>query len=243
MNTQHTLSRLGRIARRTTIAAIAGALAVALVPTQALAADDAVTITSPIQDEVVVMYADPTTPAVTEDPVVVTFVAEGSPATCALDDQAPFPCTSPVSFEHVPYGLHHVTVIAGAASQTTTFAVSTFALGLPPEFTVDDNGMMRPPGVTARWKVGAHRTWVRLLKLRHMSRHVRVHVRCKGAGCPTPHRFTRRASGHLDLTPYFRGHGLRPGARIVIRISTCGATLWTFRYTIRSGARPRLVEN
>jgi hypothetical protein len=244
MSTQHTLSRLGRIARRTTLAAIAGALAVALVPTQALAADDAVTITSPVDGDVLTMYADWTTPTVAEDALVVTFVATGSPVTCSLDGQAAVPCTSPVSFEQVAQGEHHVTVSAGSASGTNTFTVNTYSLGPPPVIDILEGPNFSPPAtVKARWKVGAHRTWVRHLELRRMSRHVRVHVRCKGAGCPTPHRFTRRASGHLDLTPSFRGHGLRPGARIVIRISKSGATLWTFRYTIRGGARPRLVEN
>lgn len=238
-------SRPARVARRLALGAVAAALTVGLLPTQALAADDSVTITSPADGDVLTAYADWQSPTVAEAPLVVSFtVSEGSPAACSLDDRPAVPCTSPFSFENVVAGDHTVTVSAGPASQTTTFSLQTFSLAPPPEVLVVDGHLFSPPATTeARWKVGTHRTWVRRLELRHMPRHVRVHVGCKGGGCPSPHRFTRRASGHLDLTPSFRGHGLRPGARIVIRVSKSGHRLITFRYTIRSGERPRLVEN
>ena len=242
MSTHDIARQTGRLARRLTLAAVAGALTVTLVPAQATAAGDSVTITSPTDGAVLSMDADWQTPTVTEDPVVVTFDAEGSPVTCALDDQAPVACTSPVSFAHVAAGEHHVTVSAGSVNATSTFTVQTAALAPPPVWPVVVDGPFFPaPRVKARWKVGAHRTWVRLLELRQLPRHARVRVTCKGAGCPAPHRFSKRASGRLVLTRHFRGHGLRPGTRIVLRVFRRGDPFVTFRYTMRSNARPRLV--
>lgn len=243
MNTQNLTSRPGRSALRLSVATIVVAFSAVLLPTEAMAATDSVTITSPTDGEVLTASGTEGDPTLADSPVVVTFVADPSPATCSLDDQAPFACTSPVSFDHVVAGDHHVTVTAGTATQTVSFTVTTILLGPPPvaPIVIDDDGLMRPVGVTARWRIGAHRTWVRLLKLRHMPGHVRVHVTCKGRGCPSPHRFTRRAYQRLDLTRYFRGHGLRPGARIVLRVTKCGDSIGTFRYTMRSGARPRLA--
>lgn len=245
MSTQSTqsISRdLGRRARRLSLAAVAVAITAGLVPTAATAATPSLAITSPAEGEVVSLYADWTTPTVAEDPLVVAFTSDGSPVTCALDDQAPVPCTSPFSFEHVVAGGHSVTVAAGSATQTTSFTVQTVALAPPPEIVIDDGGLLRPPAsVEASWRVGSRRTWVRHLELRHMPRHVRVHVACNGSGCPSPQRFTRRASGRLDLTRTFRGHGLRPGTSIVIRVTKSGHRLITFRYTMQHGARPALA--
>jgi hypothetical protein len=238
MNTQKLTRRLGRSALRISLAAIAVALAAALIPSQALAATPSVAITSPTDGDVLSMYADWTTPTVAEAPLVVTFVADGSPVTCALDKQEPVPCTSPASFEHVVAGGHSVTVSAGSASQTTNVTVQTVALAPPP---VVDGPYFRPVTVKALWKVGPRRTWVRRVELRNMPRHVRVQVSCRGAGCPSPYRIPRRASGRVDLTTFLRGHGLRPGTRISIRVSKAGHRIQTFNYTIRSSARPSLV--
>ena len=106
MSTPTFTRRLGRITRRLSLAAVAAALTAALLPTEAMAATDSVTITSPTDGQVLSMYADWSSPSVAEAALVVTFDAVGSGVTCALDGQAPLPCTSPASFQHVVAGAH-----------------------------------------------------------------------------------------------------------------------------------------
>ncbi|RNM16237.1 hypothetical protein [Nocardioides pocheonensis] len=230
-----TPSRRAALPRRLLLPALVVAAVTALAPTQAMAEADSVTITSPTPGTVLTL-GDGATTLPPDGPVTITFVATGSPATCALDDQAPTPCASPFTFDHVTAGSHAVTVTAGAATDVSAFTLGFVIIGDPPRTH------QAPGSVAARWRVEGQRTWVRRLKVTGLFRHSRVAVRCLGRGCPSRRTVSTVATRSVDLTSFLRGHTLRPGARIVVSVDRRGFGRSTFRYTIRWGASPFLFR-
>lgn len=231
--TRNSSRRAGQL-RRLLLPALVVAAVTALAPTQAMAEADAVTITSPTPGTVLVL-ADGATTLPPDGPVTVTFVATGSPVTCALDDQAATPCSSPFTFDHVTGGPHTVTVTAGTATDVSAFDLGFVIIGDPPR------AHQAPGSVAARWRVHGRRTWVRRLRVTGLVRHSHVAVRCLGRGCPARRSVSTVASRSVDLTAFLRGHTLRPGARIVVSVDRRGFGRSTFRYTIRRGASPFLL--
>jgi hypothetical protein len=226
------IRRSGRLRRLTLLMLLASAT-VGTIAGPASAEGDSVSITSPADGAVVQMYGGTTQPVTSEDPLVVTFAAAGSPVTCALDDQPASPCTSPVAFPQVSSGAHSVTVTAGTAVQTSRFEVAVYALAPPPEPPLVN------PYVTARWHVADRRTWPRRLEVGHLGRHAQVKLSCLGRGCPSPHSTTRTTSRSVDLTGFLRGRALRPATRVIVRVAR-ETTTTTSTYTIQRGRRPRL---
>ena len=227
-------SRRAGLLRRLLLPALVVAAVTALAPTQAMAEADSVTITSPTPGTVLVL-GDGATTLPPDGPVTVTFVATGSPVTCALDDQAPTPCSSPFTFDRVTGGPHAVTVTAGTATDVSAFDLGFVIIGDPPP------AHHAPGAVAARWRVEGRRTWVRRLKVTGLVRHSHVAVRCLGRGCPAHRAVSTVASRRVDLTAFLRGHTLRPGARVVVSVDRRGCGRSTFRCTIRWGARPVLL--
>jgi hypothetical protein len=185
----------------------------------AYATTDAVTITSPADGSTVVVAGDPADVSAPV-PVQVTFTSSGDPATCALDDQPAVACTSPYTFASVPPGGHAVTVTAGSASAVSHFTLSVVVLAPPP-----DAPLYRPQAGTRlhqAWSVHGSRTRVKTLRLSDLQRKVRVVVLCHGRGCRNAKPYAAQVSGSARLTPALRHWDLRPGTRVVVRISKRG---------------------
>ena len=234
MRTQRPLKRRNRAAAPALLAVAVGLFAV-LLPAEAMADGDSVAITSPVDGSTITDLGDPANPTISQGAVTVTFTAVGAPTTCSFDSQPATACTSPVSYPNVAAGPHTVTVAAGAATATTGFTVQTVFLGPPPEGDL----FWRTP-VTARWRVGARTTTVRLLRVNGLPRRTHVRLTCAGRGCPSRAVHTTTARGKVDLTPLLRGHALRPGTRISIHLRYRSGGGATSVYTIHRGARPTL---
>jgi hypothetical protein len=230
-----TPSRRAALLRRLLLPALVVAAVTALAPTQAMAEADSVTITSPTPGTVLTEVTDATSLPL-DGPVTITFATTGTPATCALDDQAPTPCSSPYTFPHVTGGPHAVTVTAGTATDVSAFDLGFVIIDSPPRVR------QAPGSVAARWRVEGQRTWVRRLRVTGLVRHSHVVVRCLGRGCPARRSVSTVATRSVDLTAFLRGHTLRPGARIVVSVDRRGFGRSTFRYTIRWGASPFLFR-
>jgi len=233
MRTQEPLNRRSRVAVPTFLAVALGLFAV-LLPAPAMADGDSVVITSPADGSTVDFSSDAMDLALAQGTVTVTFTAVGAPTTCSLDGQPATACTSPMSYSSVPAGQHTVTVVAGAATATTSFTFQTVLLGPPPI------GDRFPAPITARWRVGSRTTAVRLLRLNSLPRRTHVRLTCAGRGCPSRAVHTTTARGKVDLTPLLRGHALRPGTRISIHLRYRSGGGTTSIYTIHRGARPTL---
>jgi len=95
---------------------------------------------------------------------------------------------------------------------------------------LDDPGDIPAPGlldafVDARWSV--HQRYTRVTRFAvHAPAGAAVQVRCTGKGCRT------------KLT----GAKLRPGARIVVRVTTVSQIGRFFQYQVRAGKAPRLTS-
>lgn len=228
-----TPSRLGAQLRRLLLTALVVAAVTALAPSPAMADADSVAITSPASGTSLTEYAGSSTlPA--DVPLAVTFTATGSPTTCALDDQAPVPCSSPFTFPHVTAGSHTLTVTSGTATDVSTFSLAYVVLCPPPA------PHYAPASVAARWRVHTRTTSVRRLAVSGLSRGSRVALSCRGRGCPAHGWVSHVAGRSVDLTSFLRGRDLRPGARVVVRVSRIGFVTSTFTYTVRRGDRPLL---
>jgi hypothetical protein len=217
--------------------AVAGALlALVSLPAPASAAD-AVTITSPQQGAVVVVSGDPGNPGTAADPVVVTFVASGGEASCSIDSGPLAPCTSPASFPHLTAGAHTVTVSVAAASATATvdFTLDTVVLGPPPQVPAVAGS------VHSRWHAIGARTTNRRLVLTHLQRRAHVTLTCRGRGCGTTRLYAGRVTRRVSLSATLRGHALRPGAQVSIRVAKPGFRPKVFVFTTRRGAAPTLT--
>lgn len=218
--------------RRLLLPAVIFGAAAGLLPSPAMADSDSVAITSPANGDHVVLYGGTSTlPA--DEPLTVTFTAAGSPTTCALDDEAATPCTSPFTFAHVTAGAHSLTVTAGTAMEVISFDATFVILCPPPEAPMAFGTVL-----TAHWKVAGTHTSARRIVLSHLGRHAHVKLSCLGTGCPTPGVAARVANGTVDLAAFLRGRALRPHTRVVIRVTkpNLGTATWT--YTVRRGARP-----
>ena len=200
----------------------------------AASAADSVTITSPADGSVVHLASEPDNLAVADGSVDVTFDASGTPATCSLDGQAGVPCTSPASYPHLAAGSHTVVVAAGSASASVTFTVRTVYLDPAPRLP-QAHGV-----VHSRWRTVAGRTTNRRLALTHLQRHVRVTITCRGNGCAGHRLYSRTVTGHASLTGALRGHVLRPGARVAVRVAKPGKLSKVFVFRMRRGAAPTL---
>ena len=101
-------------------------------------------------------------------------------------------------------------------------------------------------------------TRVSALSITGLSAGIRISLSCRGGGCPFRHRDTRivrrctRARAHgkrrcaapqsVSLEPGFRRRHLRVGAQLVVSVSHRDWLGKYYRFTMRSGRRPRIVE-
>ena len=140
---------------------------------------------------------------------------------------------------------------AGLGEGTYVFeVVATNALGTPDATPARRTFTLikaPPPGIQARvstfWKVFRRGTQVRTLTVTDVPEAATVRVSCasKRKGCPFKARTAKAKGGTAKLARLFPRR-LKPGARIVIRVTMPGAVGRQFVYTVRKGAFPRKQE-
>jgi Ca2+-binding RTX toxin-like protein len=88
------------------------------------------------------------------------------------------------------------------------------------------------------------RTHVDKLVVRRIPRNGSVEVRCRGGGCPFATNRTRLRSGEnrVALTGLFRGHDLRAGATVEVRVTAPGAIGKVARFRMRRNAAPHVSQ-
>jgi hypothetical protein len=113
---------------------------------------------------------------------------------------------------------------------------------------VDENCDLRaepfaslPSLVSANWRLARTHTRLRALIVRNAPKGARVALQCDGKGCPFRRASTRTVP--RDLAPVvlqrrFRGARLRPGTRVIVRITAAGTIGRTFTYTMQRLALP-----
>ena len=159
------------------------------------------------------------------------FAAEaGATFECRVDAAAFAACSTPFTAATLSRGPHAFEVRASdaAGNRDATPARRTF------------RALLRIRSlVTNAWRFGSRFTIVAELVVKTVPRGGRVHVLCRGAGCPFDRRKVepgrrRRAS----LTRLFRGARLQPGAVVEVRVTAQHAIGKVVRFRIRRGARP-----
>ena len=90
--------------------------------------------------------------------------------------------------------------------------------------------------VTNSWAYSATRTRVNKLIVRGAPKRARITVRCKGRGCPFKRKRRRVAADNRgeDVTRFFRGSRLRPGARIRIDVKAANFIAVRLTFTVRA---------
>lgn len=94
--------------------------------------------------------------------------------------------------------------------------------------------------VRNRWLVKRGGTRVTAFAVRRAPAGARVTVTCAGRGCPFATRSRQvPANGRAGFTALLKGHRLKPGVVIEIRITAAGAIGKVVRYKVRRGKLPR----
>lgn len=173
---------------------------------------------------------------------------------------APFPATNPVVATGTPVAVGPVTVsgeLRGLEPETEYHyrLVATNAEGTrfgddetfeTPK--ADDTGeSARLPRLAARVTVTARRsgplTRITRLRVTRLAGGESVNVKCKGRGCKFSSR-TRsvKKKGTLRLESLFGGRALRPGARVVVRVTKTNMIGASASITARRSAKPKVVR-
>ncbi len=93
--------------------------------------------------------------------------------------------------------------------------------------------------VSNRWRVYRRYTQILELEAQDVPAGARVHVRCRGRGCPfrTRTRFAGQETREVVLHRFFGRSRLRPGAVVEVWITRPGAIGKVTRYSVRRNAR------
>lgn len=101
---------------------------------------------------------------------------------------------------------------------------------------------------TVAWTFYYHPTYTQVVQLRAYGviSGIGVRLTCSGPGCPfTTVRTSNaaRSGSSMNLTPFFRGHHLRPGAQITLRFTHRSWIGKYYLFTIRAGRAPAIDLN
>jgi hypothetical protein len=93
--------------------------------------------------------------------------------------------------------------------------------------------------ISSKFAVRGSSSRVKRLKLTGLPAGARVAVKCTGKGCPPGTTTLTAHGGAVNVTLLLRGHALRAGAKLRLRITAAGRTGRQITFTMRKGRQPR----